>query len=124
MKKKPPRNSTTARPPRRPAPSPSPSSSPALSQIVRRPGRPRSFWVVGGAALLGLAAFALSYWASSGGPGPAPEGMVWVPGGEFWMGSEAFDDAQPVHKARVDGFWMDKTEVTNAQFAAFVEATG
>jgi formylglycine-generating enzyme required for sulfatase activity len=33
-------------------------------------------------------------------------------------------DAKPVHKVRVDGFWMDKTEVTNAQFARFVEATG
>ncbi len=57
-------------------------------------------------------------------PGPAPEGMVWVPGGTFWMGTEDQPDAQPVHVVRVDGFWMDKTEVTNAQFAKFVEATG
>jgi formylglycine-generating enzyme required for sulfatase activity len=59
-------------------------------------------------------------------PGPSPEGMVWVPGGTFWMGSEDknFPDAQPVHKVYVDGFWMDKTEVTNAQFARFVAATG
>ncbi len=33
-------------------------------------------------------------------------------------------DARPVHPVRVDGFWMDATEVTNAQFAAFVAATG
>ena len=33
-------------------------------------------------------------------------------------------DAQPVHRVYVDGFWMDRTEVTNAQFAAFVQATG
>jgi formylglycine-generating enzyme required for sulfatase activity len=57
-------------------------------------------------------------------PGPAPEGMVWVPGGTFWMGDEKFPDAKPVHKVYVDGFWMDKTEVTNAQFAQFVQATG
>jgi formylglycine-generating enzyme required for sulfatase activity len=57
-------------------------------------------------------------------PGPAPEGMVWVPGGTYWMGSEEFPDARPVHKVYVDGFWMDRTEVTNAQFARFVEATG
>jgi formylglycine-generating enzyme len=57
-------------------------------------------------------------------PGPAPEGMVWVPGGSFWMGSEDFPDAVPVHLVRVDGFWMDRTEVTNAQFAKFVQATG
>jgi formylglycine-generating enzyme required for sulfatase activity len=50
--------------------------------------------------------------------------MVWVPGGVFFMGSSQFDDAQPVHKVQVDGFWMDRTEVTNAQFARFVEATG
>ena len=50
-------------------------------------------------------------------PGPAPEGMVWIPGGEFWMGAEEFPDAQPWHRVSVDGFWMDKTEVTNDQFA-------
>jgi formylglycine-generating enzyme len=59
-------------------------------------------------------------------PGPAPEGMAWIPGGEFWMGSShpAMSDARPVHLVRVDGFWMDRTEVTNEQFAKFVDATG
>lgn len=56
-------------------------------------------------------------------PGPAPDGMVWIPGGEFWMGAEEFPDAQPWHRVSVDGFWMDKTEVTNDQFAKFVKAT-
>ncbi len=55
--------------------------------------------------------------------GPVPKGMVWIPGGEFWMGAEDFPDAQPWHRVRVDGFWMDKTEVTNDQFAQFVKAT-
>ena len=55
-----------------------------------------------------------------------PPGMVWIPGGEFWMGSDEpeFPDARPWHRVYVDGFWMDKTEVTNAQFEKFVKATG
>src|SRR6266404_6282980 len=57
----------------------------------------------------------------------APPGMVWIPGGEFTMGSDG-SDAQmpehPAHRVRVDGFWMDETDVTNAQFRHFVEATG
>lgn len=57
----------------------------------------------------------------------APEGMVWIPGGEFRMGSTdplARPDEAPMHRVRVSGFWMDVTEVTNAQFRAFVAATG
>lgn len=59
-------------------------------------------------------------------PGPALEGMVWIPGGTFWMGCEDCDmpDSTPVHLVEVDGYWMDVTPVTNAQFARFVEATG
>jgi formylglycine-generating enzyme required for sulfatase activity len=55
--------------------------------------------------------------------GAMPPGMVWIPGGEFSMGSDAFEDAQPIHRVAVDGFWIDSTEVTNAQFARFVAAT-
>jgi sulfatase modifying factor 1 len=56
----------------------------------------------------------------------APDGMIWIPGGEFLMGDTdpIFPDAKPVHRVYVDGFWMDRTEVTNAQFARFVQATG
>jgi sulfatase modifying factor 1 len=65
-------------------------------------------------------------------PGPAPEGMVWIPGGEFYMGSDiknefgqlVFEDAAELHLVYVDGFWMDKHEVTNEQYARFVAATG
>jgi formylglycine-generating enzyme len=59
-------------------------------------------------------------------PGPAPEGMVWIPGGTFWMGCEdcGMADAKPVHLVRVNGFWMDATPITNAQFARFVKETG
>lgn len=55
---------------------------------------------------------------------PAPEGMVWIPGGSFLMGSEDKPHEGPVHKVTVEAFWMDATEVTNAQFAAFVASTG
>jgi sulfatase modifying factor 1 len=60
-------------------------------------------------------------------PGEAPPGMVWVPGGRFLMGSEAphaLPAERPVHPVEVDGFYMDRDVVTNAEFAAFVEATG
>ncbi len=61
--------------------------------------------------------------------------MGWIPGGEFSRGktdptreicggNDPMPDARPVHRVYVDGFWMDATEVTNAQFAAFVAATG
>ena len=56
---------------------------------------------------------------------PAREGMRWIPGGEFLMGSEEFyPEERPVHRVAVDGFWMDEHPVTVAQFRAFVEATG
>ncbi len=52
--------------------------------------------------------------------------MVWIPGGKFQMGTESpeFPDAKPVHEVRVNGFWMDEHEVTNAEFARFIKATG
>jgi formylglycine-generating enzyme len=65
----------------------------------------------------------------------APSNMVWIPGGEFSMGAndppdmdevgmKATQDARPIHRVYVDGFFMDKTDVTNAEFAKFVKATG
>ncbi len=59
---------------------------------------------------------------------PAPERtreMVLIPGGTFWMGSDTGPaDTRPQHRVKVDGFWMDQHEVTNEQFARFVESTG
>jgi formylglycine-generating enzyme required for sulfatase activity len=51
--------------------------------------------------------------------------MVWIPGGQFWMGTDdpTMPDTRPWHRVYVDGFWMDKTLVTNVQFAAFVQST-
>ena len=51
--------------------------------------------------------------------------MAWIPGGTFRMGSEDFyPEERPVHEVTVDGFWMDRHEVTCERFAGFVEATG
>lgn len=55
------------------------------------------------------------------------EGMVLIPGGTFQMGGDndqARRDEFPKHSVTVDSFYLDATEVTNAQFAAFVAATG
>jgi formylglycine-generating enzyme required for sulfatase activity len=64
---------------------------------------------------------------------PSPYGMAWIPGGEFSMGAldppttpnagmHQAADARPIHRVYVDGFWMDKTDVTNEEFARFVKA--
>lgn len=64
-----------------------------------------------------------------------PDDMVLIKGGEFSMGGinpvglmggghESMADSRPVHRVRLKAFLIDKTEVTNAQFAAFVKATG
>jgi len=59
-------------------------------------------------------------------PGPTREGMTWIPGGQFWMGTadDHMADARPWHRVYVDGYWMDTTEVANEQFARFVKTTG
>ena len=71
--------------------------------------------------------------AARGAPDPdskqtrAPEEMVWIPGGEFIMGTDdvrSFPNERPAHRVQVEGFWMDSHDVTNAEFAKFVEATG
>ena len=82
-------------------------------------------------------AFAPTIQNSAPAPTNAPAGMVWIPGGEFSMGAlvpndgicsiatvQSVQDARPVHRVYVDGFWMDKTDVTNDEFEKFVKATG
>jgi formylglycine-generating enzyme required for sulfatase activity len=101
-------------------------------------------WIaaLGVGCLAGTGVFAIQRWLASHDtsvsappPGPAAEGMVWIPGGEFSMGCtdptlcvdgghETMPDARPIHRVYVDGFWIDKTDVTNEQFARFVKATG
>ena len=58
-----------------------------------------------------------------------PKGMVWIPGGVITQGAVLHDEMamsheKPAHKVAVDGFFMDITEVTNANFKKFVDATG
>src|SRR4051794_8807307 len=65
----------------------------------------------------------------------APEGMALVPAGTFTMGSDqedhfgdhtirAMSDANPRHQVNVPTFYMDKTEVSNAQYKKYCDATG
>ncbi len=71
-------------------------------------------------------------------PADPPQGMAWIPGGTFTMGDRdgapdkhpehlhdipEHRDAVSEHHVTLDGFWIDKTEVTNAQFQEFVDAT-
>lgn len=57
---------------------------------------------------------------------PSYDNMVLINGGTFEMGGDTdlFTDTSPVHTVTISSFWMDKTLVTNAEFAAFVAATG
>src|SRR3984885_1333126 len=58
-------------------------------------------------------------------PSASPADMIRIPGGAFRMGSDRhYPEEAPVHGVEVDGFWIDPTPVTNAQFRAFVQATG
>src|SRR5438034_733311 len=88
-------------------------------------------WLAGAGSGIGillavcLAACSLGGLPAQKEPRRSKEGMVWVAGGTFWMGSEnGQSDEKPVHRVTLDGFWMDRTEVTNEAFAKFVQARG
>lgn len=86
--------------------------------------RERWFMSLTGCLLVVMATQALAADTRATNP---PEGMIWLTGGFFNMGSHlpiARPDEKPVHAVKVDGFWIDATEVTNAAFQRFVEATG
>jgi formylglycine-generating enzyme required for sulfatase activity len=99
------------------------------------PSSKRTAWFIaaGVAALVAVSIVIAAQKASpppepvlSGGA-PSPKEMVWVPGGTFLMGSDskyATANERPAHSVRVQGFWMDATEVTNDEFAEFVRKTG
>jgi formylglycine-generating enzyme len=93
--------------------------------LDRGDGRPRA----------GIGGFQPTATDSQPAPRESPADMAWIPGGEFSMGCadprgqpfggpDPMRDARPIHPVRVDGFWMDRTEVTNDRFAEFVAATG
>src|SRR5947208_8612653 len=84
----------------------------------------------GDAETSGSSAFAPTIPNKNSPPGKAPEGMVWIPGGEFSMGAVvngagshempmASNDSGPIHRVRVQGFSMDTTPVTKQQFEEF-----
>ena len=107
-----------------------PSPSTALQRGERHPSVfALLVWVAlaaacAASAILAAALLSDRLWAKA-----TPAGMVLIPGGDFTMGARdddtlARDDERPAHRVRVQPFYMDATEVTNAQFAAFVKATG
>jgi formylglycine-generating enzyme len=56
--------------------------------------------------------------------GPSSE-MIWIPGGTFKMGSDRhYPEEAPVHRVTVDGFWIDRTPITNREFKRFAKDTG
>jgi sulfatase modifying factor 1 len=83
--------------------------------------------VMNSISLSAAIAFMIGGQPSLAGEPVAPAGMVWIPGAEFSMGSERPEsrmNEKPVLKVRVDGFWLDEHDVTNAEFRKFVDATG
>jgi sulfatase modifying factor 1 len=91
----------------------------------------RHMWLKGSSAVLALAAWTAfaagpaSAAAAACSPPADVSGMVWIEPQTFTMGA---DDQRPeeraAHEVTVDGFWIDRHEVTNADFSEFVEATG
>ena len=115
------------RAPARPEPSPPtpiPPSPPA--RVAARPGL-RLVALAGLTLAAFLAAYGLSRAPARPAPAGEPPGMRWIPAGEFVMGDQSglgWPDEGPPHRVRLDGFWIDEHEVTNAEFRRFAEATG
>jgi formylglycine-generating enzyme required for sulfatase activity len=108
--------------------------SPSVAATVASPAGPTTSPVT--AAIPTASLFAPTVPNKTIPPSKVPVGMVWIPGGEFSMGAQdppdmehdkvgmqATHDSRPVHRVYVDAFWIDKTDVTNAEFAKFVAAT-
>lgn len=82
-------------------------------------------WLVGGRQAARLASAEPLHCLSPlvGGDAPYP-GMVRVEGGTFMMGDTLYPEEGPLRKVKVETFWMDRTEVTNDEFAEFIAETG
>lgn len=75
---------------------------------------------------LAIGSFAGAYWLTKIVSRNGPTGMKWIPGGEFVMGSSDPGlprNERPSHRVKVDGFFINETEVTNSAFAKFVDET-
>ncbi|MEQ8268105.1 MAG: formylglycine-generating enzyme family protein [Parvibaculum sp.] len=82
-----------------------------------------SLWLRGGRDAARLAAAGPAQCLPSAADASPHPGMVWIAGGSFTMGDTLYPEERPLREIAVDGFWMDRTEVTNAEFAEFVAAT-
>ncbi len=98
---------------------------------MKRPTFILGLLIIGAAGALSAGHYAKDFGDKTGpligDGGKGPEGMVWVPGGEFLMGNaskQALPNEGPAHRVRVSGFWIDQHDVTNADFKRFVDATG
>ena len=96
-----------------------------LSPLMRRR---RTIVTVLGCAMVPLIGCLEHEAQGANGDGALENGMAYVPGGTFWMGAQndplSLPREHPAHPVSVGPFWMDSHEVTNAQFADFVQATG
>jgi len=111
-------SNASTRPLHSPTPTPPHSPTPTLSHS-HTPTPPKSPSPSVVPATPAPQAIELRVWEADGAE------MVFVPAGEFVMGSEELgDDERPVHRVYLDGFWIDRYEVTNERFARFVDATG
>jgi formylglycine-generating enzyme required for sulfatase activity len=101
-------------------PSPSPALSPsAMPSPSPTPSPPAATLAPTAAPTVSLLPTRVQVWEADGAE------MVFVPAGEFIMGSEELgDDERPVHLVYLDDFWIDRYEVTNERFARFVAETG
>src|SRR5471030_3197943 len=96
----------------------------------------KAIWIAAFVAATALATSGMAFYqAKVAGPAPltvgdgktGPADMVWIAGTDFMMGTDnrlALPNERPAHKVHVSGFWMDRHDVTNAEFRRFVEATG
>ena len=101
--------------------------------IAAAPPSPSEWrWVlpVGLLVMSSLVAFGVTRWRADQPQtftSAATSGMRWIPAGDFAMGTNSevgWPDEHPAHPVRVDGFFLDEHEVTNAMFRAFIGATG
>lgn len=96
-----------------PAPAAAPKAEPQLRQPTPKP-RPAFAAPPAGIAIPNLVK----------GAAPLKIEWCWIPGGPFKMGSKDYDSEKPIHEVHVDGFWLARYPVTNAQYKLFIEARG
>ena len=74
-----------------------------------------------------MTSLAITLLLATGARAESPPGMQWIDGGEFTMGTDdarSMANERPARRVKVDGFWIDEHDVTNAEFRRFVAASG